>query len=144
MLWFKLYRVNGSPLMYNGRNQAIVLLQLRKSISGRTWEVLWLPLPHLWQIKMEQGQSLFWQRVTLPSAFVADQRRHQCVLGRRLLQPSAGLPQPSDLSGLIPLFVELLLSLPWTVLKMADGVRIFQGLRLCPVVWQFSYRKTVL
>lgn len=41
VLWFKLCRVSGSLLMCSGRNQAIVLLQLRRSISGRTWEVLW-------------------------------------------------------------------------------------------------------
>lgn len=52
--------------------------------------------------------------------------------------------KPSTLSCLILPLLELLQSNLYTVLRMADGVRIFQGLRLCLAVWRYSYRKTVL
>lgn len=52
--------------------------------------------------------------------------------------------KPSTLSCLIPPLLELLHSNLCTVLRMADGVRIFQGLRLCLAVWHYSYRKAVV
>lgn len=42
--------------------------------------------------------------------------------------------KPSTLSCLIPPLLKLLQSNLCTVLRMADGVRIFQGLRLCLAV----------
>lgn len=51
--------------------------------------------------------------------------------------------KPSTLSCLIPPLLELLQTNLCTVLRMADGVRIFQGLRLCLAVWH-SYRKTAV